>query len=410
MPDLVAADITVTVEKRQRIGRDRRNRCKIEFGDGAKTYPSGGVPMPAFGSFGLGKVLDYLVLIDSDDSSGVLWKYDKDNNKLRGYEVGGVAGQVYTGAAQPADLVVEEVVAVSSNTGTLAHVPMYIIAVEVTAGSTTGAFDVIPTGKTPLTTQVAVTFTSGLMTFVSGDAVTSVRVTYIPQKAGTPFVVANLVVDDSKTAAAAKVNLSDRACLVQYIWNDTNGVLTAAEPSGEAPSATNTSVLDINDSGNSSVDTHSDDDGDTLLITYVKFSALPDTSMFIDDTDITLSSEVWDFTSDGGIAPIVVPGFGTQLVGEAAAAANSLASWGGPSDTAADGVAKWEPGLNTITTNQSAAMLTTAISWLILNPALYAPQTPAGTNAAGSDASAAELDAAADAPAAQTLYAEAVGF
>ncbi len=85
MPALAATDVTVTVEQQRRTARQRNNRTKIVFGDGALTYPSGGVPMPGFGSFGLKKVLEYLILIDADDGSGIVWKYDAANNKLRGY-------------------------------------------------------------------------------------------------------------------------------------------------------------------------------------------------------------------------------------------------------------------------------------------------------------------------------------
>lgn len=85
MTDLAAADVTITVEQRRIIGKQRRNRCKIAFGDGALTIPSGGVPMPGYASFGMTRNLDYLTVFDENDASGILWKYDKDNNKLRAY-------------------------------------------------------------------------------------------------------------------------------------------------------------------------------------------------------------------------------------------------------------------------------------------------------------------------------------
>lgn len=76
---------------------------------------------------------------------------------------------------------VDEVVTVSSNTGTLAGVPAVVQNVYVTAGTTTGLFNVIPTGTTPLTKQVALTQTTGVLTFLAGDAVSSAKVTYIKQ-------------------------------------------------------------------------------------------------------------------------------------------------------------------------------------------------------------------------------------
>lgn len=88
MPALAATDVTVTVQTKVITSGSpsrKRNRCKIVFGDGALTYPSGGVPMPAFGKFGLKKFLTYLEFFDTDDALGVIWKYDFENQKLRCY-------------------------------------------------------------------------------------------------------------------------------------------------------------------------------------------------------------------------------------------------------------------------------------------------------------------------------------
>lgn len=85
MADLVAGDVTVTVEEENIIGKKRWHFVKIAFGDGALTYPASGVPMPAAAKFGMRTLLDRLIILDSDDAMGVLWKWDKENNKLRGY-------------------------------------------------------------------------------------------------------------------------------------------------------------------------------------------------------------------------------------------------------------------------------------------------------------------------------------
>ena len=85
MADLTAADITVTVQARNIEGAHKRNRVKLVFGDGAKTYPTGGVPLPSAATLGMVRNLDYVVLFDADDAQGIVWKYDKDNSKLRAY-------------------------------------------------------------------------------------------------------------------------------------------------------------------------------------------------------------------------------------------------------------------------------------------------------------------------------------
>ncbi len=287
----------------------------------------------------------------------------------------------FTGTAQAPALVPEEPVTVADNVGTLAFVPLYIVAVHVTAGGVTGAFNVIPVGETPLTKQVAVNFVTGGLTFLGTDAVTAAKATYIPKR-GSGYLN-SVTIDEAVVASDAGVNLAARAGLVQYVWNDTAGVLLSPEPPGEQPTAGTNVVVDINNAGNTTIDTETTINGNSLKVTYVPYTALPP-GTFIDDTDVTLSSQVWNFTGDPGVNGynnLVVPGFGTHLVGEAAAAANSLATWEGPSGTAADGVAKWEPSINKITTAQTSAMLTTAISWMILDLLLLTPATPAGTNA-----------------------------
>lgn len=88
MADLTADDVTVTVEEQRRGGPGvRANTVKIEFGDSTDTYPAGGVPLPAKESFGLVHSLDTLEIVDSDDSSGWVFKYDHENQKLRMYEI-----------------------------------------------------------------------------------------------------------------------------------------------------------------------------------------------------------------------------------------------------------------------------------------------------------------------------------
>lgn len=88
MADLVAGDVTVTVEEENIIGKKRWHFVKIAFGDGSLTYPANGVPMPAAAKFGMRTLLNRLIVLDSDDAQGILWKWDKENNKLRAYILG----------------------------------------------------------------------------------------------------------------------------------------------------------------------------------------------------------------------------------------------------------------------------------------------------------------------------------
>ena len=86
MAAIASTDLTLTVEAVARPVHKKPPVVKIAFGDGALTYPSGGVPLPTTpSSWGLKRNLQNIVIIDQDDGSGIIWKYDYANKKLRGY-------------------------------------------------------------------------------------------------------------------------------------------------------------------------------------------------------------------------------------------------------------------------------------------------------------------------------------
>lgn len=88
MTALASTDITVTVSIRDRriYGNKHKVPVTIAFGNGALTYPAGGVPMPAFGSFGMKRNLDFMEFTDPANANGFLYKYDQTNNKIRIYQ------------------------------------------------------------------------------------------------------------------------------------------------------------------------------------------------------------------------------------------------------------------------------------------------------------------------------------
>lgn len=81
--ELTASDITITLNPQDRdpVGSRWHNRVSIAFGDGSKTYPSGGIPLPDKSKFGILKELDLLQMQEPCD--GYLYRYDKANHKLR---------------------------------------------------------------------------------------------------------------------------------------------------------------------------------------------------------------------------------------------------------------------------------------------------------------------------------------
>lgn len=107
MADIAASDVTVTVEEVNRYvpARKRRNRVSVAFGDGALTYPSLGVPMPAASAFALVRQLDDLLIIDPANGNGFVYKWDRANKKIRIYEEQDTSGELIElvgGVATPA--------------------------------------------------------------------------------------------------------------------------------------------------------------------------------------------------------------------------------------------------------------------------------------------------------------------
>ena len=86
MADFASTDVTVTVNQQKKVNGSptrRNNQCTIAFGDGALTYATGGVPMPAGGSFGMpNKIVDSMIVQETAGGAGYVAEYDATNNKM----------------------------------------------------------------------------------------------------------------------------------------------------------------------------------------------------------------------------------------------------------------------------------------------------------------------------------------
>ncbi len=92
MPPLAAADVTVTVAERWYAGTKLCTRGSLSFGDGAKTYPAGGVPLPAASQFGFVRAIDDLIITGVNGlASDYQVRYDRANHKLQLFEEESVA-------------------------------------------------------------------------------------------------------------------------------------------------------------------------------------------------------------------------------------------------------------------------------------------------------------------------------
>lgn len=88
MADIAAADVTYTQQEgTQKSGpSDPRfsGVFKIAFGDGSLNYPANGIPLTK-AKLGCPNNIDEFVILDASDGDGKMYKYDRENGKLRIY-------------------------------------------------------------------------------------------------------------------------------------------------------------------------------------------------------------------------------------------------------------------------------------------------------------------------------------
>lgn len=103
MGAFVAADVTITKVKKQRVGLMKESLYLVAFGDASKTVPTNGIPLPALGLFGL-KQVDFHQLAPVT-VNGYAYRYDETNHSIRLFQVPGftpagtVAAPVFSGSA-----------------------------------------------------------------------------------------------------------------------------------------------------------------------------------------------------------------------------------------------------------------------------------------------------------------------
>lgn len=89
MADIVAADVTYTVTKqRKEESGNKINSVTIAFGDSALTYPTGGVPLTK-ANMGCPNAIIAADIEAGNPADGIIYKYDKANNKVRMYRGAG---------------------------------------------------------------------------------------------------------------------------------------------------------------------------------------------------------------------------------------------------------------------------------------------------------------------------------
>jgi len=195
MGSIVATDVTITGHL-NRLGRKKMYDATLTFGGGALQYPYGGVPLPPIGRFGMHSAPE--MEISQPDTSGIIWKYDQTNHKLKAYHRAPV-------------VVFEEVVTsthgVTYSTGTT----KYPMAWPLYASNGNQALGLLPAGLNPVTTTIAINMysatpgTRALITSLHAtDHYDTVTISYITQAWAEVFE--NLVEAETMTAGATTTN------------------------------------------------------------------------------------------------------------------------------------------------------------------------------------------------------------
>ena len=352
MANLANADITFTPKDggTRIVGRQRVVVGRMSIGDGAKFYPSGGItPLPS--KFGMYKYID-AIAVQEPGAGGILWSYSRTNDKLK----------AFTLTKDTPFLVVEEAQAYSTAgvVDPLSYIPAYILAIHDEAGL---LYDVIPSTKTPLANEAKVNFATGVITLGNKTAVGTVKVTYIPADDTGLWSTGNISIEESVVVAAGGVDAAGVA--VQAVYNSTDGVILTPTGDDQAVSSSQFALAALGANGFTRIAVNTGLNGKTLIMTYVKTDGLDVTKFpYVNTATINLAAQLIDWKGTPGYLGLVVPTLGTRVVGLDASVAHSI-RLGGPSLTAANGKARWDPQLNKITTAETVAMVSLRMPLLL---------------------------------------------
>jgi hypothetical protein len=89
---LAASDVTVTIVERIVLSKKKMHFVTLTFGNGSLTYPTAGVPLPGFASFGFVRELTNLVVLGVNErTSEYALRFGPANKTLLMYEEEGTA-------------------------------------------------------------------------------------------------------------------------------------------------------------------------------------------------------------------------------------------------------------------------------------------------------------------------------
>src|SRR3990167_307441 len=365
MANLAESDITVTPftgsRGRKIVGKQRIIQGTCSFGDGVLYYPVAGIPITS-NKWGMIRQLDSLVLTQPG-SRGILWNFDRVSQVLKGY----------VGTKDTPFLVVEETSPGSDLVWPLSYLPVYILALQDNTGA---LYDVVPSTVTaPAANQAAVNFATGQITVPSG--LSSLLVTYIPREDVGFFGTDNLTIAESLVVSGGGGTPGGAAGCIPYGYNSTTSEVVTIVNKDETVATGQVKLgAETKAAGCTTLTFHADQDGDTVIVTYLKHAGLDVTKFpYIASATISLSSEAINFLGTTGYKGLALPTLGTRIVGREGGGASHSIRLGGPSTTAANGRARWQPELNTITTADTTAVVSIRQPLLLVDPDFRNPMS-----------------------------------
>jgi len=261
MTALVATDVTETLNTRDRhvLGKLRMSRGSLAFGDGALTYPYGGIPMPAIGKFGMNKEVSEMNITDAS-GAGYGFRYDQSNHKLK----------LFT---QAPPVVYEEKHTAVAYTITLDYPAAFIINVAKSGQGM--AWEKTATAYGSLTANafcLTAAMSEGVRTQITTAGETDVvYVTYITQ--AWRDIWDNVIQEEAVTAADGNVNLTsgNKMLMFGYCYSPTaTAVSLIPVDNAEAASVAAGEVGIKFNSATAQVRFNAAEATDACVITYVK--------------------------------------------------------------------------------------------------------------------------------------------
>jgi|LGOV01.1.fsa_nt_gb hypothetical protein len=305
MADLTSSDVIVTMHPGDRniLGKLRMNIGSMAFGDSAKTYPFGGIPLPAIGQLGLNKGIKALDIVASI-GCGYEFRHDKANGKIKLF-----------GPAPP--IVYEEAQTITGNAITLDYPAAAILSISYTDN----AIDMIDISDTLAASgeaQLAATIAWGERTTINFSATPAddvvVYVTYITQAWKEVFDNRLRIADMATATHVAKP--AKVLCFIESCnCKDTGGDSVMSKPGyirGGDAAATTEAEIDWTDSGESDKTTLTFAAGDAVTHIDITYIELPATgflaSRMVEDEDCAIAAEV-----GASAYPMLFPCFGGGL-------------------------------------------------------------------------------------------------